>query len=135
MLSELRDRHPVAVAIACAVLQFLVTLAILLIGKSLAPPEQFGKIKLVAFVSTLVVPIVLTQLLGLWRELSLQRFRVTPLFIASLAVCIPYLLLGLRVPDGTSIGGALSVQAVHEKVDELERALRRRAPSIKRVIG
>ncbi len=30
---------------------------------------------------------------------------------------------------------ALSVQAVHEKVDELERALRRRAPSIKRVIG
>jgi cation diffusion facilitator family transporter len=30
---------------------------------------------------------------------------------------------------------ALSVQAVHEKVDELERALRQRSPSIKRVIG
>jgi divalent metal cation (Fe/Co/Zn/Cd) transporter len=30
---------------------------------------------------------------------------------------------------------ALTVQAVHEKVDELERELRRRAPSIKRVIG
>ena len=30
---------------------------------------------------------------------------------------------------------ALSVQVVHEKVDELERALRRRSPSIKRVIG
>ena len=30
---------------------------------------------------------------------------------------------------------ALSVQTVHEKVDELERALRRRSPSIKRVIG
>ncbi len=30
---------------------------------------------------------------------------------------------------------ALTVQAVHEKVDELERALRRRSPSIKRVIG
>ena len=30
---------------------------------------------------------------------------------------------------------ALSVQAVHEKVDELERDLRRRSPSIKRVIG
>ena len=29
----------------------------------------------------------------------------------------------------------LSVQAVHEKVDTLERALRERAPSIKRVIG
>jgi cation diffusion facilitator family transporter len=29
----------------------------------------------------------------------------------------------------------LSVQSVHEKVDDLERALRRRSPSIKRVIG
>jgi divalent metal cation (Fe/Co/Zn/Cd) transporter len=29
----------------------------------------------------------------------------------------------------------LAVQAVHEKVDEVERALRRRSPSIKRVIG
>jgi len=119
MLSKLRDRHPVALAIACAALQFLVTLAILLVGKSLAPPEQFGKIKLVAFASTLVVPIVLAQMLGLWRELGLQRFRVTPLFIASLAVCIPYLLLGLRVPDGTSIGGALSVQAVNAFAEEL----------------
>ena len=30
---------------------------------------------------------------------------------------------------------ALGVQAVHEKVDELERALKQRSPSIKRVIG
>ena len=30
---------------------------------------------------------------------------------------------------------ALTVQTVHERVDELERALRRRSPSIKRVIG
>jgi cation diffusion facilitator family transporter len=30
---------------------------------------------------------------------------------------------------------ALTVQAVHEKVDDLERALKRRSPSIKRVIG
>lgn len=30
---------------------------------------------------------------------------------------------------------SLSVQAVHEKVDEIERALRRRSPAIKRVIG
>jgi len=29
----------------------------------------------------------------------------------------------------------LSVQTVHEKVDDLERMLRRRSPSIKRVIG
>jgi divalent metal cation (Fe/Co/Zn/Cd) transporter len=30
---------------------------------------------------------------------------------------------------------ALTVQTVHEKVDLLERALRERSPSIKRVIG
>lgn len=30
---------------------------------------------------------------------------------------------------------ALSVQSVHEKVDEIERALRRKAPTVKRVIG
>jgi divalent metal cation (Fe/Co/Zn/Cd) transporter len=30
---------------------------------------------------------------------------------------------------------ALSVQVVHDKVDEIERALRRRSPAIKRVIG
>ena len=30
---------------------------------------------------------------------------------------------------------ALAVQVVHEKVDEVERVLRRRSPSIKRVIG
>ena len=29
----------------------------------------------------------------------------------------------------------LSVQTVHEKVDQVERALRRRSPAIKRVIG
>jgi divalent metal cation (Fe/Co/Zn/Cd) transporter len=29
----------------------------------------------------------------------------------------------------------LTVQAVHDKVDEVERALRRRSPQIKRVIG
>jgi divalent metal cation (Fe/Co/Zn/Cd) transporter len=29
----------------------------------------------------------------------------------------------------------LGVQTVHEKVDELERALRERSPTIKRVIG
>ena len=30
---------------------------------------------------------------------------------------------------------SLSVQAVHEKVDAVERALRERSPAIKRVIG
>jgi membrane protease YdiL (CAAX protease family) len=119
MLRSLRDRHPVVVATACAALQFLVTLAILLAGKSLLPAHQFASVKLVAFASTLVVPIVLAQILGLWRELGLLRFNVTPLFVASLSVCVPYLLLGLRIPPGTSVSGAISIQAVNAVAEEL----------------
>jgi divalent metal cation (Fe/Co/Zn/Cd) transporter len=33
------------------------------------------------------------------------------------------------------VGPALTVQAVHERVDDVERALRRQFPSIQRVIG
>src|SRR5690242_11341322 len=110
MFHHLRDQHPVATACGCALFQFVATLLILLAGKVLFPPEQFGKVKLVAFASTLLVPIVLAQMLGLWRELGLQRFRVTPFFVASLLVCVPFLLLGLRVPDGNSVGGVFAMQ-------------------------
>lgn len=46
-----------------------------------------------------------------------------------------------ETPDGEIVNfhchvdPAMSVQSVHEKVDEVERALRRRSPTIKRVIG
>ena len=83
MLTNLRNRHPVAAACGCALLQLVVTLAILLAGKALLPPEQFGKVKLAAFASTLLVPVVLAQMLGLWRDLGLQRFRVTPFFASA----------------------------------------------------
>ena len=119
MFDHLRDRHPVAAACGCALLQFAATLLILLAGKALLPPEQFGKVKLVAFASTLLIPVVLAQMLGLWRDLGLQRFRVTPFFVASLVVCVPFLLLGLRVPEGSSVAGALSMQAVTAVAEEL----------------
>lgn len=119
MFDHLRDRHPVAAACGCALLQFAVTLLVLLAGKALLAPEQFGKVKLAAFASTLLVPIVLAQTLGLWRDLGLQRFRVTPFFMASLLVCVPFLLLGLRVPEGTTVAGAVSMQAVNAVAEEL----------------
>jgi len=119
MFHYFRDRHPVAGACACALLQFAVTLVILLAGKALLPAEQFGKVKLAAFASTLLVPVILAQSLGLWRELGLTRFKITPLFLVSLLVCVPFLLLGLRVPQGTSIAGAVSLQAVNAVAEEL----------------
>ena len=119
MFKHLRDRHPVAAACSCALLQLVATLSILLAGKALLPPEQFGKVKLAAFASTLLVPVVLAQMLGLWRDLGLQRFRVTPFFLASLLVCVPFLLLGLRIPEGTTVAGTVTMQAVNAVAEEL----------------
>ena len=119
MFDRLRHHHAVVLAATCALLQFAVTLAILIAGKAVLPPEQFGKVKLAAFASTLLVPIILAHLLGLWRELGLQRFRLTAFFFVSLLVCVPYLLLGLRVPPNESISGILSIQAVNAFAEEL----------------
>ncbi|HEX8533823.1 MAG TPA: CPBP family intramembrane glutamic endopeptidase [Allosphingosinicella sp.] len=119
MFARLRDRHPVAAAIACAVLQFGLTVAILVAGKALIPAEKFGAVKLVAFASTLLLPVMLAQVLGLWRELGLQRIGMTPFFFISLLVCVPYLLLGLRVPADASIGGAVTIQAFNAFGEEL----------------
>jgi membrane protease YdiL (CAAX protease family) len=119
MVQHLRARRPVAVACGCALAQLVVTLAILLAGKTLLPAEQFGKVKLAAFASTLLVPIVLAQILGLWRDLGLQRVRVTPFFAFSLLACLPFLLLGLRIPQGTTITEAVTMQAVNAFAEEL----------------
>jgi membrane protease YdiL (CAAX protease family) len=119
MFHNLRDRHPVVIATAAALLQFAVTILILILGRPLVAPEHFGKIKLVAFASTLLVPVILAQAFGLWRDLGLQRIRLTPLFFLSLLACVPFLLLGLRVPSDTSIGGAIGIQAVNALAEEL----------------
>jgi membrane protease YdiL (CAAX protease family) len=119
MLRGLRDRYPVAAAVAFALLQFAVTVIILLAGRALLPPEQFGKVKLAAFASTLLIPLILAQSLGLWRDLGLQRLGLTPFFFVSLLVCVPFLLLGLRIPDGESIGGIVGIQAINAFAEEL----------------
>ena len=119
MLHGLRDRYPVAAAVAFALLQFAVTVIILLAGRALFPPEQFGKVKLAAFASTLLIPLILAQSLGLWRDLGLQRLGLTPFFFVSLLVCVPFLLLGLRIPDGESIGGIVGIQAINAFAEEL----------------
>ena len=119
MYKRLRDRHPVVAATCCAVLQFVLTLGILLAGKALLPHEQFGKVKLVAFASTLLLPIVLTQLLGLWRHIGLGRPRAWLFTFVALMTCVPFLTLGLRVPPDTTISGAVTIQAINAVAEEL----------------
>jgi len=119
LYQRLRDRHPVVAATGCALLQFVLTLGILLAGKALLPHEQFGKVKLVAFASTLLLPIVLAQVLGLWRHIGLGRPRAWLFTIVALLTCVPFLTLGLRIPPDTTVAGAFTIQAINAVAEEL----------------
>lgn len=119
MYKRLRDRHPVVAATCCALLQFVLTLGILMAGKALLPHEQFGKVKLVAFASTLLLPIILAQLLGLWRHIGLGVPRSWLFTFVALLTCVPFLTLGLRIPPDTTISGAFTIQAINAVAEEL----------------
>src|SRR3569623_532260 len=95
------EARPVATAILCAAAQLVDTLLVLKVGFSLVPPEAAGKGKLVAFASTIVLPLVLAQVFGLWRRVGLgwREGRLTPAFAASLLVCLLWLVLGVHRPD------------------------------------
>ena len=95
----------VPLAIACAVGQFLLTIAILKFGFTLAPPEAHGKVKLVAFASTILYPLALAHSFGLWKRLALglDRIRPAPFFLASLSTAALFLPWGLRSADGGKI--------------------------------
>ncbi|MBK0391749.1 CPBP family intramembrane glutamic endopeptidase [Ramlibacter algicola] len=97
-LRRLADRHPVALAIGFAALQFALTAAILLGGRAALPPHAFGAVKLTAFASTIVLPLVLAHALGLWRSLGLEpsRVRPAPVFLAGLVLVAMNLSCGPR---------------------------------------
>lgn len=113
--------RPVAAAILCAAAQLLLTLLVLKIGFALAPPEAAGKVKLVAFASTIVLPVLLVQVFGLWRRLGLGwgEVRLTPVFIAGLAACALWLSMGVHQPEGSSFAGDLTMQLVNAFGEEL----------------
>jgi hypothetical protein len=63
-------QRPVLSAVTCAALQFLLTILILEAGMAFLPHEAFGKVKLVAFASTILLPLWLTHALGLWKRVG-----------------------------------------------------------------
>jgi cation diffusion facilitator family transporter len=81
------------------------------------------------------------------REAPPERVRAVELTLAEIAAeggMIGDIIHDVRVRETDEgeivnfhalVDSTLVVQAVHEKIDEVERALRRRSPSIKRVIG
>jgi membrane protease YdiL (CAAX protease family) len=112
---------PVPFAVACAVGQFLLTIAILKFGFSLAAPEAHGKVKLIAFASTIIYPLVLAQAFGLWQRLALglNRIRLEPVFLASLSTAALFLPWGLRSADNGKLLSDFTIQLFNAFGEEL----------------
>ena len=114
-------RHPLAAAILCAGLQFGITILILKAGKEFAPPAAWGNVKLAAFASTVVLPLLLTQALGLWRAVGfdLDRLRPPPFFLACFVPVLMFAALGVRVDARPDAGGEVLMQFVNAFGEEL----------------
>src|SRR5678815_2633767 len=107
-------------AVACAALQFLLTILILEAGMAFLPHEAFGKVKLVAFASTILLPLWLTHALGLWKRIGLGFADVRPVFfLVSLLVCVPYLVMGVNLQARDSVAGEALMQFVNAFGEEL----------------
>jgi divalent metal cation (Fe/Co/Zn/Cd) transporter len=95
-------------------------------------------------VETHIEPLQPSEVTG--READLRRIEEVRGALAEIAAALGTIrdVHNVRVretPDGEIVNfhcrvdPALTVHTVHEKVDEVERALRRRCPTIRRVIG
>lgn len=113
--------RPILAAVACAGVQFLMTVLILKAGMLYASPDAFGKVKLLAFASTIVLPVLLAQWLGLWKDsgFGLARIRPTPLFLLSLFAGMAFLAKGVHPPEGQGFTGALAMQFFNAFGEEL----------------
>jgi membrane protease YdiL (CAAX protease family) len=112
-------QRPILAAVACAAAQFLLTVLILKVGFAFAPPEAFGKVKLAAFASTVVLPLAMVHALGLWRQVGfdLDKVRPTPVFLVSLLTAALFLVSGVSSKGG--FGGELLMQFVNAFGEEL----------------
>jgi membrane protease YdiL (CAAX protease family) len=120
-IRQLAAQRPALAAFVCAGLQFLLTVLILKAGRAYAPPEMFGKIKLVAFASTIIYPLVLAQVFGLWRKLGLEldKLRPAPFFLACLVPVAAYASMGFHANEPGGPGSILTIQFFNAFGEEL----------------
>jgi membrane protease YdiL (CAAX protease family) len=120
-LPRIAARRPVLTAAAFALSQFLLVLAILLAGKALLPPELFGRVKLAAFASTVLLPVALVHAFGLWKQVGFDagKVRPAPVFLVSLLLVPMWLALGMHVREGSDVATDLVVQFFNAFGEEL----------------
>jgi hypothetical protein len=120
-LRQAAGRHPLAAAALCAGLQFALTILILDAGKAFAPPAAWGQVKLAAFASTVILPLLLVQALGLWRAIGVgrERLRPPPFFYACLVPALMFAALGVRPEARPDVGGEVLMQLVNAFGEEL----------------
>ena len=114
-------RHPVAAAIVCAAGQFALVVLILLTGKQMLSDASFQAVKLTAFASTLLLPVALVHVLRMWRSVGLDPEGLKP--TGTIALCLVpamlFLMCGLHLPAGTSLGNDLAIQLMNAFGEEL----------------
>lgn len=120
-LRQFSANRPILAAVLCAALQFFLAIAILKAAIAFAPPEAFPKFKLVVFASTILLPILLTHVFGLWRRVGLEfsRINLSPVFLVSLSTCAMYLSMGIRPVDHQSVLGEVLMQFLNATGEEL----------------
>jgi len=118
MLPRLPRQSSYLTASACAASQFTLTVLIFKVGLALAP-QAVGTIRLLVFASTILLPVVLTQALGLWGQVGFTRIRPTTVFFVSLVSCVLFLSRGLHMPAGSSPGSELLLQFFNAFGEEL----------------
>lgn len=120
-LRQIAAQRPVLAAFLCAGLQFLITTLILKAGIAFAPAAAFGKVKLVAFASTVILPLALVQVLGLWRQVGLELNKAKPgqVFFASMLLCVMFLAMGVHAIDQRPFAPEVLIQFINAFGEEL----------------
>jgi membrane protease YdiL (CAAX protease family) len=120
-IRQFANQRPILTASLCAGLQFALTILILKAGFSLVPPEAYGKVKLVAFASTLLLPLLLTQVFGLWRQVGfgLDKNKPTLFIFACLLPALAFLSMGVHQNPRGTIGSDLVMQFLNAFGEEL----------------
>ncbi|MGZ5786792.1 MAG: CPBP family intramembrane glutamic endopeptidase [Ramlibacter sp.] len=117
-LRQIAERHPILCATLCAALQFAITILILKLGKSYAPPQAYGKVKLLAFASTILLPLLMVQLFGMWREVVFGLGKASPFFAACFLPVAMFASMGVKLPEA-GLGGDLTIQLFNAFGEEL----------------